>query len=175
MAMMLLPFSQNTARLQSYRHAPDTAAAAVSPLIPSPLDGEILVLAKAGRDRRRMPAVAWRLRLNGGISDLADVRGRARIQKIYGGHHEIMKLLIAHPPAPGRGCARRARVSPLNSTVRPCRLQGDRCRRPLSACSARRRCRADFRSAGPTPSPRAPAQPPETECVPEAVCCPSKI
>ena len=39
---------------------------------------------------------------------------------------------------PGRGCARRARSSPLNSTVQPCRSQGDRCRQPLSACSARR-------------------------------------
>ena len=38
------------------------------------LDGEMVVLAEAGRDRRRMPAAAWRLRLHAGIPDLAHVR-----------------------------------------------------------------------------------------------------
>ena len=38
------------------------------------IDGEVVVIAEAIRDRRRMPATAWRLRLHAGIPDLADVR-----------------------------------------------------------------------------------------------------
>ena len=56
--------------------------------------GEIPAHRPARDDHRPLSAVVWRLRLHGGVSDIAHVPRRAR-DAIYGGTNEIMKLLIA--------------------------------------------------------------------------------
>ena len=68
------------------------------------LDGEMVVFAEAGRDRGRMPAAPWRLRLHAGISDLADVRGRADPEDLrrHQRDHEAADRAIAVAPASAR-------------------------------------------------------------------------
>ncbi|MGY4599255.1 alkylation response protein AidB-like acyl-CoA dehydrogenase [Bradyrhizobium sp. GM22.5] len=60
--------SDDRARLRRLVHR---AAGRKGPRHRHGVDGEILVLGEAGRDRRRMPAAVRRLRLYAGISDLA--------------------------------------------------------------------------------------------------------
>jgi acyl-CoA dehydrogenase len=58
------------------------------------LDGQVLGHRHGGQGRRPLPAAVRRLRLYERISDRPAVQGR-RVQRIYGGTNEIMKVLIA--------------------------------------------------------------------------------
>jgi alkylation response protein AidB-like acyl-CoA dehydrogenase len=92
--MMLSPFSQNTARLQSYRHVPDKS------IVAGELDSVTASMAKYWCSQKQVETADECLQLHGGYGNMEEypisrMFVDARIQKIYGGTNEIMKLLIA--------------------------------------------------------------------------------